>query len=75
MLLYVGRRLATKAKKHDEIRVLANSKLNTVADHVSTALKDGEISDREFRLVLDELAKYYGMRSGLAREKHMLRLR
>ena len=59
---YVGRRLATKAKKHDEIRVLANSKLNTVADHVSTALKDGEISDREFRLVLDELAKYYGMR-------------
>ena len=58
---YAGRRLATKAKKHDEIRV-ANSKLNTVADHVSTALKDGEISDREFRLVLDELAKYYGMR-------------
>ena len=59
---YVGRRLATKAKKHDEIRVLANSKLNTVADHVSTALKDGEISDPEFSLVLDELAKYNGMR-------------
>ena len=59
---YVGRRLATKAKKHDEIRVLANSKLNTVADHVSTALKDGEISDQEFRLVLDEWAKYSGMR-------------
>ena len=59
---YVGRRLATKAKKHDEIRVLADSKLNTVADHVSTALKDGEISDPEFRLVLDELAKYNGMR-------------
>ena len=62
---YVGRRLATKAKKHNEIRVLANSKLNTVADHVSTALKDGEISDREFRLVLDELAKYYGMRDDI----------
>ena len=70
---YVGRRLATKAKKHDEIRVLANSKLNTVADHVSTALKDGEISDREFRLVLDELAKYYGMRDEIrpgARKAH-----
>ena len=70
---YDGRRLATKAKKHDEIRVLANSKLNTVADHVSTALKDGEISDREFRLVLDELAKYYGMRDEIragARKAH-----
>ena len=70
---YVGRRLDTKAKKHDEIRVLANSKLNTVADHVSTALKDGEISDREFRLVLDELAKYYGMRDEIragARKAH-----
>ena len=70
---YVGRRLATKAKKHDEIRVLANCKLNTVADHVSTALKDGEISDREFRLVLDELAKYYGMRDEIragARKAH-----
>ena len=70
---YVGRRLATKAKKHDEIRVLANSKLNTVADHVSTALKDGEISDRQFRLVLDELAKYYGMRDEIragARKAH-----
>ena len=54
---YVGRRLATKVKKHGEIRVLANSKLNKVAVHVSSALKDGEISDREFRLVLDELAK------------------
>ena len=60
---YVGRRLAIKAKKHDEIRVLANSKLNTVADHISTALKDGKISDPEFRLVLDELAKYNSMRN------------
>ena len=70
---YVGRRLATKAKKHDEIRVLANSKLNTVADHVSTALKDGEISDQEFRLVLDEWAKYSGMRDEIragARKTH-----
>ena len=61
------------AKKHDEIRVLANSKLNAIADHVSTALKNGEISDQEFRLVLDELAKYYGMRGEIragARKAH-----
>ena len=32
---FIGRRLSVKAKKHDEVRVLAESKLNTIADHVS----------------------------------------
>ncbi|KAI0213769.1 hypothetical protein LSAT2_001161, partial [Lamellibrachia satsuma] len=40
----VSRRLAVKAKTHDEIRVLALRKLNIIADHVSTALIDGDIS-------------------------------
>jgi hypothetical protein len=60
---FVGRRLQVKAKKHDEIRILANSKLNTIADHVSTALMDGEISDQEFRLIVDEVAKYHEMKN------------
>ena len=41
--------------------------------HVSTALKDGEISDQEYRLVLDEWAKYSGMRDEIragARKTH-----
>ena len=59
---FVGRRLAVKAQKHDEVRVLAESKLNTVANHVSTALLDGQISDDEFRLVIDEVAKYRQMK-------------
>jgi len=59
---FIGRRLAVKAKKHDEIRVLAESKLNTIADHVSTALMDGKISDEEFRLVVHELQKYEQMK-------------
>jgi len=54
---FVGRRLAVKAQKHDEVRILAESKLNTIADHVSTSLLDGKISDNEFRLITDELAK------------------
>ena len=37
---FVGRRLAAKARKHDEIRVLAERKLNTIADHVLGALLD-----------------------------------
>ena len=48
---FIGRRLSVKAKKHDEVRVLAESKLNTIADHVSRALTDGQISDEEFRLI------------------------
>jgi len=70
---YVGRRLAVKAKKHDKIRILAKSKLNTVADHVSSALMDGRISDEAFRLIIDEVNKYgqlkVDIRSG-ARKAH-----
>lgn len=60
---FVSRRLAVKAKKHDEIRVLAESKLNTITDHVSSALVDGRISDEEFRLIVDEISKYNQMKA------------
>ena len=40
--------LAVKARKHDEIRALAESKLNTITEHISGALMDGRISDEEF---------------------------
>ena len=58
---FIGRRLSVKAKKHDEVRVLAESKLNTIADHVSRALTDGAISEEEFRMVVDEVSKYAQM--------------
>jgi len=46
----VARRLAIRAKKHDENRILTKSKLNTVSD--------GRISDEEFRLIIDQVNKY-----------------
>ena len=55
---YISRRLLVKAKKHDEIRVLALSKLNSITDVISNALRDGRISPEEFKLVLDEIDKY-----------------
>ena len=55
---FATRRLAVKVKKHGEIRVLAASKLNTIADHVSRALMDGTVSDDEFKLIVEELQKY-----------------
>ena len=62
---FIGRRLSVKAKKHDEVRVLAESKLNTIADHVSRALTDGQISDEEFRLIIDEAQKYSQMKADI----------
>ena len=52
-----------KARKHDQIRVLAVSKLNTIADRISTALTDDKISKGEFRLILFELDKYDQMKA------------
>ena len=60
---FIGRRLSVKAKKHSDLVVLAESKLNTIADHVSTALTDGAISDEEFRMVVDEVSKYAQMKA------------
>ena len=41
----IDRKLQGKAKNHNQIRVLADSKLNTIADHVSAAEADDKISD------------------------------
>ena len=58
----VGRRLRAKARKHDLIRGLAESKLNTIADRISVALNDDKITEKEFRLILSEVDKYNQMR-------------
>jgi len=43
----VSRRCSTTAPKHEAIRVLATSKLNTVHSHISKALEDCNIFDDE----------------------------
>ena len=48
-----GRRLQAKARKHDLIRGLAESKLT--ADRISVALNDDKITEEEFRLILYEV--------------------
>lgn len=67
---FVSRKLATKAKKHDEIRVLAESKLNTIADIISRSLMDNNINDKEFRMVLDEVDKYSDMKKEMRLKAH-----
>ena len=54
----IRRRLTTKANKHYKIKTIADSKLNSIKDLISKSLTDGEISESEFKLILDELEKY-----------------
>ena len=58
----LGWRLQAKASKHNQVLVLAESKLNSAADRISTALTDDKISDEEFRLILSEIDKYHQMK-------------
>ncbi len=54
--------LILKVKKHSQIMMLAQTKLNTIQDLVSKALKDDMICEREFSLILNELNKYNTMK-------------
>ena len=48
----------TKTQKHYEIKTLGESKLNSIKSVISTALNDGQMSDQEFKMVLDEQNNY-----------------
>ena len=48
---YARYKIIKKFKKHNEIRVLAKSKLNSIDNHVSKAIQDGCTSQEEFLLI------------------------
>ena len=52
------KRIDKKLKKHCQIQILVESKLNTVAEYISRALLDGQISDQEFHMILNEYDKF-----------------
>ena len=56
--IVVSRRCAVKAAKHEAVRVLAASKLNSAHSRISKALEDCITSDDEYKLVLVEVEKY-----------------
>ena len=69
----VGRRLQAKARKHDLILGLAESKLNTIAARISVALNDDKITEEEFRLILSEIDKYNQIKAEIrGRQKQSL---
>ena len=64
---FICRKLEAKARKHDQIQVLAVSKLNSIDDRISAALTDDKISEEEFHLILSEVDKYNQMKAEIRR--------
>ena len=47
-----------KQEKHDTIKLLARSKLDSIANIILQAMQDGDISSIDFHKVLEEVEKY-----------------
>ena len=55
---YSVKKSMSKAEKHEKIKTIASTKLDTISSHISKALSDNKVTDEEFRLILEELEKY-----------------
>ena len=66
---FIRRKLNAKAQKHHEIKTLAESKLNSIKQLISKALSDAQISEQEFKMVLDELERYYNLKQDIKQKK------
>ena len=59
---YSVKKSTSKAEKHEKIKTIASTKLDTISSHISKALSDNKVNDEEFRLILEELEKYKVMK-------------
>ena len=57
----------SKAKKHDKIKTLAESKLDTIPVIVSKAVEDSHISHQEYQLILKEVKRYREMKEDICK--------
>ena len=54
-----------KHEIHDSIKLLAQSKLDSIANIISQAMQDGDISPTEFHKVLQEVEKYHKLKANI----------
>jgi hypothetical protein len=66
----IRRKLHSKAKKHDEIKMIAEAKLNSIKNIISNALQDGQITENEFKTVLDEMEKFSTLKQDIKQAKN-----
>ena len=60
-----SRSQTVKQGKHDGIMLLAQSKLDSIADIISQTMQDGDISPTEFHKVLQEREKYRKLKADI----------
>ena len=59
----ISKILLKKVEKHQEIKLIAASKLSNVNGLVSKALQDGNISNEEYQIILQEMESYRNHKS------------
>jgi len=52
------KKINKKLQKHTAINQLANSKITSIQKLISTALEDGNISDSDFKMIIDDYENY-----------------
>ena len=52
-------------EKHNAIKLLAQSKLDSIGNIISQAMEDGDISPTEFHKVLQEVKKYRKLKADI----------
>ena len=66
---YSVKKSTSKAEKHEKIKTIASAKLDTIVSHVSKALSHNNLTDEEFRLILEELEKFKVMKEEVRTKK------
>ena len=57
-----------KQEKHDSIKLLAKSKLNSIANIISQAMQDGDTSPTKFHKVLQVVEKYCKLKPDIRKQ-------
>ena len=67
-----AKKLGRKLSKHEAIVMLTKSKINSIKDLISKAIKDEKVSDSEFSIIIKEMEKYNEMKSEIRNDKKNL---
>ena len=65
---FVQKYLNNKVSKHERIETVAKTKLDSITDMISNALENGDIDSQEFKLILDEIARYEKLKKDIRKE-------
>ena len=58
----------SKEKKHDDIRLLAQSKLDSISENISQAIQDENVSPTEFHKILQEIENYRKLKADIRKQ-------